>query len=281
MEKPEYVTTYNEHLALLKAAHGEDRAMELVVGGKFIETGIVESSLLLHLGLKPTHTLIDIGCGSGRLAYPLRTYLTGKFIGTDLLKDALEYARNKCGRADWEFIENHRPTVPVPDATGDFITFFSVFTHLLDEDIYRFLRDAKRALKPDGRIVFSFLDYGCDSHWPDFLKMVDDPQPSGVLNKFTTGAVVERWARGLGLRVEEIHDGSEEWIPVATPGVREDGRRLEGRVEFGQSVAVLSVFQEEAYLARYPDARAAVAAGHFRSGAHHYDVCGFKEGRQR
>lgn len=87
----------------------------------------LESSALLSLGLRRDHTLVDIGCGSGRLPYALRDYLEGNFVGTDLLDEPLEYAREKCGRADWRFIVNHLPTIPVDDSTGDFITFFSVF----------------------------------------------------------------------------------------------------------------------------------------------------------
>ncbi len=38
-------------------------------------------------------------------------------------------------------------------------------------------------------------------------------------------------------------------------------------------------FPESSYLRRYPDVKAAVDAGGFPSGWHHYEACGFKEGR--
>lgn len=40
------------------------------------------------------------------------------------------------------------------------------------------------------------------------------------------------------------------------------------------------MFDEAYYLARYPDVAAAVAAGHFTSGKHHYDLHGRAEGRE-
>jgi hypothetical protein len=43
-----------------------------------------------------------------------------------------------------------------------------VFTHLLDEDVSRFLSEARRVAKQGGKIVFSFLNFECDSHWPVF-----------------------------------------------------------------------------------------------------------------
>lgn len=282
MQIPDYVASYRAHLAQLIAAHGRDRAMELVVGGAYAEMGVLEAAALVQLGLKPEHTLVDVGCGSGRLARRLTGYLKGKYVGTDLLEEALDYAREKCARPDWAFIANHRPTIPVPDASADFVAFFSVFTHLLDEDIYKFLLEAKRALKPGGRIVFSFLDFECFTHWSVFMKTVADENPDRVLNKFLARETIRRWAARLELKTDAIYGGTDRWVPVADPTVtrRENGAPLEGLEALGQSLAVLSRFPEEAYLTRYPDVRAAVAAGVFKSGAHHYDICGLTEGRE-
>src|SRR5687768_10844706 len=132
---PDYVRSYELHLAHLIKHHGRDAAMELVVGGQYHQIGILESSALITLGLSPDHTLVDVGCGSGRLAFQLKSYLRGQYIGTDLLDESLRFAREKCEREDWQFIQNHQPTIPVPDHTADFVSFFSVMTHLLDEDI--------------------------------------------------------------------------------------------------------------------------------------------------
>ncbi len=240
MQAPDYVAAYKAHLSRLIAAHGRDEAMELIVGGEYSQLGILESSALITLGLKPHHTLIDVGCGSGRLPYELRGYLTGAFIGTDILDEALAYAAEKCGRSDWRFIPNHLPTIPVGDSTADFVSFFSVFTHLLDEDVFRFLTEAKRVARPGGMIVFSFLDFECDSHWPVFEATMADKNPERVINKFISKGAIRRWSKVLGLRLVAIHDGQHPWIRLTSPFNYRDGRRAEGVAEFGQSVAVLS-----------------------------------------
>ena len=239
MQTPDYVESYNTHLARLIEAHGRDAAMALVVGGEYSQIGILESSALLTLGLQRRDTLVDVGCGSGRLPYELRNYLDGVFIGTDILNEALKYAAEKCARPDWQFIPNHLPTIPVSDSTADFVTFFSVFTHLLDEDVFRFLSEAKRVARPGGTIVFSFLDFECDSHWPVFEATVADRNPDRVINKFISKGAIRRWSRALGLRLEAIHDGPHPWIMLTQPFNYLDGRRAEGVVEFGQSIAVL------------------------------------------
>jgi SAM-dependent methyltransferase len=236
---PDYVTAYKSHLAHLIEAHGRDAAMEWIVGGQYAQIGVLESSALITLGLRREHLLVDVGCGSGRLPYTLREYLTGRFVGTDLLEEALDYAREKCGRPDWRFMPSHETAIPVEDATADFVTFFSVFTHLLDEDIFRFLAEATRAARPGGKIVFSYLDFECESHWPIFESTLANRNPQRVINKFISKGAIRRWARALGLAEVALHDGFQPWITLTEPFTYSDGRRAEGVVEFGQSIAVL------------------------------------------
>jgi|TARA_B110000467_G_C18330882_1_gene493010 SAM-dependent methyltransferase len=239
MRVPDYIASYKSHLANLIEKHGREEAMQLIVGGEYDQIGKLERSALIDLGLKRNHSLVDIGCGSGRLPFALRDYLEGPFVGTDILEEALGYANDKCGRPDWRFVPTSEPSIPLSEATVDFVTFFSVFTHLLDEDIYRFLLEAKRVLRPGGKIVFSFLDFECDRHWHIFEATVADQNPLRVINKFISHGAIRRWARALDLKVEVIYDGSAPWVNLDEPFNYTDGRRAEGVVEFGQSVAVL------------------------------------------
>src|ERR1700730_8539613 len=128
MQLPDYyVTSYKSHLARLIEEHGRDAAMEQLVGGKYDEIGIIESSALITLGLEREHTLVDVGCGSGRLPHKLKDYLMGAFVGTDILEEALDYAREKCGRTDWRFIVSQHTSIPVEDSIADFVASFSAF----------------------------------------------------------------------------------------------------------------------------------------------------------
>lgn len=69
MQVPDYVVSYKTHLTQLIEAHGRDAAMEWIVGGQYTQIGILESSVLRTLGLRPGDTVVDIGCGSGRLPF--------------------------------------------------------------------------------------------------------------------------------------------------------------------------------------------------------------------
>jgi len=60
------------------------------------------------------------------------------------------------------------PRIPEGDGKADMVCFFSVFTHLLQEESYLYLEEARRVLRPGGRIVASYLDIADPSHWNIF-----------------------------------------------------------------------------------------------------------------
>lgn len=81
----------------------KDEAMRLAVGGEFDAVGKLEYYLLRSLGLSSGHLVIDVGCGSGRLARQLASDTSIRYVGTDVVPRLLEAARTAAGRNDWEF----------------------------------------------------------------------------------------------------------------------------------------------------------------------------------
>jgi SAM-dependent methyltransferase len=195
-----------------------EEAMSQAVGGAYDIIGPVEVAVLRHAGLKPEQHVIDVGCGSGRLAVPLSAYLTGKYSGFDVVADLIDYARAKVARPDWRFETIDHIGIPEPDGVADMVCFFSVLTHLLHEQSYWYLEEAKRVLKPGGRIVASFLNYSQASHWDIFMNTLKDAKgnPSGPINVFLSREILTVWARHLGLEIVEFI-GGEEAVPGSTP----------------------------------------------------------------
>ena len=188
-----------------------DEAMELAIGGHFAVIGPIEAALLRHYGLAPNGYLVDVGCGSGRLAKPLSSYLTGPYLGTDLVPDLLAHARKICQRPDWRFEVIDHIVIPEKDGRADMVCFFSVLTHLLHEQSYWYLQEAARVLKPGGRVVFSFLEFPEPAHWAVFLDTVEASKQrhSIPLNVFIDRAAIAIWAESLGLQVVEIRSGQD------------------------------------------------------------------------
>jgi SAM-dependent methyltransferase len=234
----------NDYRALVRSLMQQfplDEAMSRAVGGSYEAVGEVEKQLLIQAGLKRDHVLVDVGCGSGRLAKALAPYLgtTGQVLGTDVVLELLKYAAKDCP-AHWRFALVEDIRIPYPDDCADFACFFSVFTHLLHEETYHYLTEARRVVRPGGRIVFSFLEL--PYNWEIFemtWKNVAAGHGNVHLNVFFSRDMIECWAEKLGLRIVEFHHAHDDYISLSKPVRYDDGRIAEGRAALGQSLCIL------------------------------------------
>jgi len=197
-----------------------EQAMEAAIGGAFETVGPLEVALVRRFGLAPEGYLIDVGCGSGRLAKPLSTSHTGRYLGIDVVAALVAHARRTVGRPDWRFEAIDHIGIPEGDGQADMVCFFSVLTHLLHEQSYWYLEEAKRVLKPGGVIVFSFLEFAQDAHMAVFWETLATAKKRREfpLNVFIERTAIRRWADALGLELVALHDGSEALVPEGALG---------------------------------------------------------------
>jgi SAM-dependent methyltransferase len=139
-------------------------------------------ALLLSLGLEAGQLVVDVGCGGGWLASQLAALPRLRYIGTDVSPDLLAHTRALAARDEWLFVCGDGDALPCAGNAADFVCLFSLFAHLLPDDAVRHLREAKRVLRPGGRVVFPFFDFVT-------------PRPA-----------IAAWARRAGLAVEQIAD---------------------------------------------------------------------------
>lgn len=216
------------------------RDLRHAVGGEFAAFGVVEREMLRHYGLQPADRLIDVGCGAGRLTAALRDWFEGTYLATDVVPDLITAAR-ALGRPAWRFERVDGIGIPASDASADMVCFFSVLTHLLYEDAFRYLAEARRVLRPGGRIVFSFLEFRDDAQWPIFAASVDHARRNAkrTLNVFLSREAIETWASRLDLRVVDMRPGSERFVPLPEPVTLDSGEVMAGLGCLGQSVCAL------------------------------------------
>lgn len=122
--------------------------------------------------LPASPTVLDIGCGCGKLARFLRLHPTLRYVGVDLFRPSIEWCRRAfADDADrfrfehfdgWSALYNPDGVVqvreyrlPVDAATVDLVVCGSLFTHLLEPEATHYLAEIARALKPGGQAFIS------------------------------------------------------------------------------------------------------------------------------
>ena len=153
------------------------RSLHFVGGGNFKVIGETFVSHFIEIcNLEPDETILDIGCGTGRMAVPLLRYLkgSGSYIGFDLSKKAIRWCNKQISSRNPKFSfyfadiynKEYNPNgeilssnyrFPCKDESIDFAFAISVFTHMRTAEIRHYLEELKRSLKPGGRAMLTFF----------------------------------------------------------------------------------------------------------------------------
>jgi len=150
------------------------RHLQRLVGdGDFQHVGDGLLQLLIeYTSLKPSESILDVGCGIGRVAAPLTCYLSpqGSYHGFDIMPLTIKWCQQKITpkypnfrfqladirsvhynpRGRYNAAEYH---FPYAANTFDVVFLTSVFTHLLPDDVQHYLLEIARVLKPGGRCM--------------------------------------------------------------------------------------------------------------------------------
>ena len=227
----------------LASIHPWDTAMSLAMGGDYEAVGTIEAQLLKRFDLKTGDFLIDVGCGSGRLASALAPFFDGNYLGVDVVPEMLEYAASRVNRKDWHFVLGEGLTVPAGDGVADMVCFFSVFTHLFHQESYVYLRDAFRVLKPGGKVVFSFEEFAQPRHWRTFAELIRRIGETSGLgynhDQFVSRDGIAAWSEHIGFEICEYIDAFVDSVALPHPVRFDDDRVASGMAALEQTVCVL------------------------------------------
>ena len=158
-----FIEAYSKHTDLRIKKDGP----ELAIGAKrdgaqdWDVHGQMQLNYLKNAGLKPEDTLLDIGCGTGRLACQAVPYLDdGKYTGIDISVAAIANCFALANTRDWY---KKAPVFLVGDGTLEavppgniynYIMAHSVFTHLPPEIITRIFLDLAEI--QFGQFIFTY-----------------------------------------------------------------------------------------------------------------------------
>lgn len=132
--------------------------------------------------------LLDVGCGENRL---VRQY--GDGLGVDVF--------------DWgdvDLVVENSAAIPLPDASFDTISFVACLNHIANREAV--LREARRLLKPDGRLLATMIPPKISAVWHRIAEPWDHDQEHRGIHDGEVWGFTAREMRELlrkaGFRVE-------------------------------------------------------------------------------
>ena len=153
-----------------------------VGSGDYLKTGEEFFKYFIDFAeLKPNQKILDVGCGSGRMALPLTKYLSsdGAYEGFDIVKEGIQWClkiTEKYPNFNFHLADiynksynpegRYKPSeyvFPYEDKAFDFIFLTSVFTHMFPDDIERYFSEISRVLKNDGKCLFTYFLLNAES----------------------------------------------------------------------------------------------------------------------
>ncbi len=198
-------------------------------------------------GLKPADSVLDMGCGVGRIALPLTQYLSseGRYEGFDIRDYMITWCQQNITARHPNFrfqavpvASSTRPgehqaatyRFPYPDESFDLACASALFTDLNADATENYISEARRVLRPGGVVVATFNLYNSqslklipagsiDRIWPyDYgaYRLADENTPE------TNVGYDECWVRPtyarLGLRIVEPIRPDASYAPSRAPG---------------------------------------------------------------
>ena len=150
MELNNYKDTWNNRVDSLKsgaiAVDGSTDEETLLSNGKW-----TADQMQSALNIKPDDVVLEMGCGVARIG-KLLAPLCKKWIGTDISENMLKVAEERL--SDFNNVEFHalkrNDLSCIEDNSIDKLYTVAVFCHLDKEDLFNYMREFYRVLKPGG-----------------------------------------------------------------------------------------------------------------------------------
>ena len=212
--RSDYKTTWNS------VSKNEDEAKVSVAGDhnedSFRKTAEFSKEALLNtVGVHKGDVVLEIGCGVGRMA-PVLGPICQRWIGTDVSENMLKFARNRTLQLpNVEFVAlNGWDLAPISSESVDLVYCTVVFMHIDEWERYNYICEAKRVLRPGGRLYVDNFSLTSEEGWKFFMKTLLDYHPlerPPNISKSSTPDELRIYFERAGFQ-EIIQSESNMWI---------------------------------------------------------------------
>jgi cyclopropane fatty-acyl-phospholipid synthase-like methyltransferase len=168
----------------------------------------VADILVRELAITQEHKVLEIGVGVGRIAQHVAPRCR-EFHGVDISANMIRVAQERT-----KDLPNVRlraldaSSLDVfPEATFDRVYCQIVLIHLDREEVFLYLKDAFRVLKPGGRAWFQTNNLLHRSGWACFQGVANEARAQGQANRgrvhFLTAPELRKYVEGAGFSIDE------------------------------------------------------------------------------
>jgi len=213
---------------------------ENVGGGDFEKIGLAQLQILKYFGLREDSYILDFGCGTGRLGKHAISYLKPRrYVGTDISPTMLQKFKMTLGEVNYySLYQQVDYDFAFTNLKFDFISAFSVFTHMEIEDTARYLKSIKEVSSPGTRLIASVLEWNSELGRQVFEEQMNldfQDRWKGVRNFMTCKDHFLSISESLGWSLKSWIGGDLEVIPIEN--------NPKAKWKFGQSLVVLELIR--------------------------------------
>ena len=165
MDIKNYKDVWNQRVSSLKtgaiAVDGSTDEETLLSNGKW-----TADQMLAALDIKESDTVLELGCGVARIGKILAPHCK-KWVGVDISDNMINVAKERTANdSNVEFhVLERNDLKAIEDNSIDKAYSVAVFCHIDKEDLFNYLRELKRIVKPGGLIYIETWNLGSDIGW--------------------------------------------------------------------------------------------------------------------
>jgi len=200
----------------------ETEAMDQILNNKnpeeFEAAGRRDAERLIGPLLEPTDTVLDLGCGIGRVSRYVAP-MCRELWAVDASETMLGYARERLAELpNVRFALSRELAFPdVPTGSVDLAYSLLTLQHVEREHAFRLLRELHRVLRPGGRGVLTFPNLLSQQYLEAFLHYVEvDEVDNPARARFYTPEEVQRILPAAGFAIHELVPETEILVNCET-----------------------------------------------------------------
>lgn len=183
-------------------------------------------NLLRIGGVQPQDSVLEIGCGVGRIGRELCQHCRD-WTGADISRRMLAFAAQRLhGINNARLVQLREVGLgEFADASFDLVYATNMLAHLDEMDRWRYVQEGFRVLRPGGRILLDNIDIESDAGWRIFefdARRYQGLERPPYMPRFSTASELMTYARHAGF--QDVKAFTDPPLVIVT-GVRRAARR--------------------------------------------------------